>query len=496
MNQYRLHLDDPLCTRVEAFLANDRDLKPSERAIVTQHLATCAQCRQRQQEYTAVETGVRQGFPRLSPQPPITLEDIMRSATNPPPSAKAPTRVASTVQPARPSARPRPRGMIAAAAMLALVAIIEVVLHTMFSPGTPNLPSNAGSSVPNNGAPGTIYYEITDPQHPNASGRLYAVHAADRTTQWTWDVPSGQLGAQPYVSDGVVYVITVQSTILGQSTTLYALTADKGKRLWQYDGSFDLSASLAVGDNLVLIPLQDGLVALHADTGHIAWTYHLGALVSTPGLALGNGPEADRVYLNTAAHKLVGVRLSDGAVMLQSPTIDQDLSAPWSAPTVSEGRVFSTWDDATYAIDPVTGAFLWKYLVGANSPDSAGLAASNVVINHMVLVPTQQGVIGLDAQTGHLLWKTSGGRVIPLIASDGGLGYFVTDDDHIHAINSDGHEQWQQAFNGTMRGATFRHGYGYICYSDHTFALLNATTGDTLATYDLGNGVVSTFNAG
>jgi len=108
----------------------------------------------------------------------------------------------------------------------------------------------------------------------------------------------------------------------------------------------------------------------------------------------------------------------------------------------------SSQDDVIYALDAVTGKKLWTYDLGG------GIIGLSLSEEALVGATTHNRVVGIDPQTGALLWEKS--LPIPLMSE--GWGYFlegqgevyvVSMDDKIHAFNiRTGQERWTHPTKG------------------------------------------------
>lgn len=158
------------------------------------------------------------------------------------------------------------------------------------------------------------------------------------------------------------------------------------------------------------------LICLDVTNGDEQWAVDVGGLYEN---GWGDGPRStptideDRVYALGAGGDLVCVRLSDGEILWRASLSDYGGSVPnWGyseSVLIDGGKLVCTPGGdrgAILALDKLTGAKVWQ---SEDFTDPAHYA-SIVVADHngkrQYIQLTAQSVVGLDADTGEILWQT------------------------------------------------------------------------------------------
>jgi outer membrane protein assembly factor BamB len=183
-------------------------------------------------------------------------------------------------------------------------------------------------------------------------GRLYvgtgfaevvALDAATGKIIWRHDI-SGPTHAQPTVSDGRIFVITVENE-------LDVLATSDGRRLWTHNGipeTADLlgGASPAVSGEIVVVPYSSGeLYALRSANGRALWSHNLVSertMNAVSSLADIRGRpiiDRDRVIAVSHSGRMVSIDLRSGGIVW-----DLEIGSSYS-PWVAGNYVFVISDD-------------------------------------------------------------------------------------------------------------------------------------------------------
>jgi outer membrane protein assembly factor BamB len=160
-----------------------------------------------------------------------------------------------------------------------------------------------------------------------------------------------------------------------------------------------------------------------------------------------------------------------------------------SAPAVSNGIVYvGSADNALYALDGITGQFLWKY--ATNGP----IASSPEVINNTVYVGSADGnIYALDATTGALKWlNTTGGMIkysSPALAN--GMVYIGSYDHHLYAFDAtSGASLWNFPVGNSIDcSPAVLNGIVYVGSRDHKLYAIDAATGTLVWSFSTGDEV-------
>lgn len=251
---------------------------------------------------------------------------------------------------------------------------------------------------------------------------LYAIDAADGTTQWEFEaeIPDKEYPESPAadiesatVMDGVVYAPVRIGVYDGNNafhTAVVAVDAETGEKLWRIDAPVpdaQFSSVTAVDGSLfVRGPDLDGgegrfVYALDADDGSVRWRQS-------------RGRETSEQYPPVVAEGLVfvspptGVKAYDAAsgepVWDALPRV-KDLSVAM----VSEGTLYvneNTDPGATIiALDATTGQQQWKTAYGGDV--SASVYTVDTEQLYVSTTEEDGGVVALDRSTGDERWRTA-----------------------------------------------------------------------------------------
>ncbi len=175
-------------------------------------------------------------------------------------------------------------------------------------------------------------------------GRLVAIDLVTGRTLWSFAAGADdQFNETPAVSGGRVYVTDGH---------VYALDAETGSQLWSSDAvdpasSPAVSSTPVVDGNLLLIPAADGLYALNADTGGLAWRFNVDATSGVGVPAVGND---DVLVVSVSMNGSVahGIDPSSGTERWR---LDLAGEAHFSAPVLVDGSALLPGRSAVIAVD-------------------------------------------------------------------------------------------------------------------------------------------------
>jgi outer membrane protein assembly factor BamB len=257
--------------------------------------------------------------------------------------------------------------------------------------------------------------------YQNSQGKFWTLNATDGTELWNYKIGGG---SSPVVVDGVVYVGSEISNKGLQCSSVVALDAVKGTKLWHVlmgNQSFNcVVSSPAVVDGVVYIGAEDNNVyALNAKNGKTIWSFLTG----------------DSVY---------------------------------SSPVVVDGVVYiGSGDRNVYALDAKTGEKLWSYETGGGVGE---FGASPVVVDGVVYVGSRDhNIYALDASNGEKLWSYTTGEVVhatPAVAN--GVVYVSSFDNNFYCLNAKtGEKLWSTSAKYSFDSPTIVDGVVYVpCSSD------------------------------
>ena len=197
---------------------------------------------------------------------------------------------------------------------------------------------------------------------------------APKTNQTLWRFNTGGPVDSPVVSDGVVYVGSLDNNV-------YALNASNGAVVWKYTTGANVLSPAAVANGVVYVGSEDyNVYALNATTGAYIWSYKTGYFVDS-AIAFSNGV----VYVASEDNNVYALNASNGARVWSYATGGQIML---SSPAVADGAVYiGSEDHKVYALNATTGAFLWSYTTGD------WVVSSPAVANGIVYVGSYDHVV-------------------------------------------------------------------------------------------------------
>jgi outer membrane protein assembly factor BamB len=214
--------------------------------------------------------------------------------------------------------------------------------------------------------------------------------------------------------------------------------AQTGRKVWSVKTQLPLAAGPAYGEDLLAFGTTDGdLVVLDANTGEQRWREPVGSeVLAAPAI----GPNV--VVLRTVDGRLRGFSSRDGSTLW---TIEQNLPALTirgnTVPRVAGAFVVSGFNNGRVgAYNLSTGETAWEIAI-ANPAGRTELdrlvdvgAGLSIVGNDVYVVGYQGRAVGIDLQTGLVLWQQD-------MSSYAGLGadvdkvYVTSDFDSVVALD-------------------------------------------------------------
>ena len=279
-----------------------------------------------------------------------------------------------------------------------------------------------------------------DAQHTG----VYHTQGPTAPAKLKWKLSTGGyvLGS-PAVADGTVYIGSADGYF-------YAVDASSGALKWKRDMHDRIASSPAVANGLVYFTNYDSyFYALDAADGRIVWRFKTGGerryegthihgaepkselmpdpfdvYLSSPALA------GDAVYFGSGDGDVYALNPKTGALLWKFKTGD----VVHASPAVSDGVVYiGSWDSRFYALDAATGKERWHFKTGEDPQvhNQVGIQSSAAVAGGMVYFGCRDShLYALDARTGREKWDipTHGSWVITSPAIEGDDLYFATSD--------------------------------------------------------------------
>jgi len=220
-----------------------------------------------------------------------------------------------------------------------------------------------------------------DSVYVSSPGRLHALSPEDGTERWHHGVDK-RLGS-PYAHQDRVFVGSAEGS-------LYAVDAEKGKRLWTFNVVKAISVASGVWQNKVYAASKDhSLYAVDMDDGECLWHFTTGAKIyGTPYVSDGV------VYLTSADHKIYALFAASGQVLWSFTTGSEIHTSPFE----QGGLVFvSSRDKHLYVLDAENGKELWRY-------KTLGYPSSPTACRGMLYFSVQGRVYGVAVTDHKMRW--------------------------------------------------------------------------------------------
>lgn len=309
----------------------------------------------------------------------------------------------------------------------------------------------------------------------------------------------------PLIVDGKVFVLVDNGINTG--TNLYAFDAGTGAIVWgpfrDTAGSYGF-AGLAYDAGRVFVINFDGILrAFDASSGAGLWQIHLGGLYpdgrilysfSSPPTAL-----AGTVYLSGAGFgaEMLAVNQQDGTLKWHRAINGGNNSSP----AVSSSSVYVTFANAATSAFSPTGQLQWQFRNAAG-----GGGYTPVLFNNRVYVRDSvfRGFVILDATTGAQLGTLDTGHIgpdPPAPAFSGSTGYFGFYSNGVRGLKAlDANTlqtRWTFAGDSAINTtATVVNGYVYVASYNGTLYALDAQTGVSVWSTNLGTNMLGSNEGG
>lgn len=276
-------------------------------------------------------------------------------------------------------------------------------------------------------------------------GVMYSLNLKNGTTNWTFDTGMRIVGS-PAVSDGVV--------VFGSANyNIYGLDTKTGKELWHLTTNQAVMGATTIHDGVAYIGGGDGrMFAIDIHTGEVQWAFgELKNYVLTRPLVYN-----DKLYFGTWDTYFYALNLADGSLAWKwnNGRSNPKLSPASVWPVAANGKIFITAPDRYFTcLDAETGEQIWRtneykvretvglsedgktiyskcmwdtiVALDATTNDVQVRWVSNAEFGYehnpamplekdgTLWVSTKNGLLlGLDAQTGKVLWRHKIGNSI------------------------------------------------------------------------------------
>jgi eukaryotic-like serine/threonine-protein kinase len=390
-------------------------------------------------------------------------------------------------------------------------------------------------------------YISTNPQSSTPQNAVYALNGANGKLLWNYNSSASAVNS-PVVDHGVLYV--------GSHTSVYALNTQDGKLLWRYPTSAAAEVlGLVIGtvyvgsftSAVVNTPAESDVYALNASDGSLRWRYKTTDIVF-PGIVLDGAIYAlaskNNCPCSNTLHYTLALNASDGSVRWKTPAKTDEYSVQLAAngllfglggypdgpigilqalnardgtvkwrfpatPSVSENIIgldssaiyalsndgnFDTNPTVVYALNPTTGAVLWRSEIKGAAQAVATLSGGAIYVGS-----NDGSVTALNTADGKQMWHVQVGQAGPPIGNGAavsavvnGLVYLIFPQGFAALNASDGSLKWRYQASGILDVSTVSNGVVYASSHDidttnpghNNIYALNAADGSLLWRYN------------
>jgi outer membrane protein assembly factor BamB len=238
--------------------------------------------------------------------------------------------------------------------------------------------------------------------------------------RWRAPLPSGPSASAVASSDQIVIPLRA-----GRIVTLARVTG-----LERWSAPIATSLTPAVGNDLVFVAAQEGLIALDAADGTERWRLAVGPLSAEPAWRDG------WLVAGLAGGDVVAIRAADGTLLWR-----RQLGRLSAAPTIDGDRLFLSLDAGRVTAAALAdGEERWTRLLG--SAPGRVLADGD----RLFIGARDNFFYCLDARNGALRWRwRTGADVVGPAALDAERVYFVSLDNVLRALDrSNGAQRWRR----------------------------------------------------
>ena len=220
--------------------------------------------------------------------------------------------------------------------------------------------------------------------------------------RWSIRLPAGANGT-PVENDGAVYITATDD--------VYKISAKDGLEQWQKSVDADAYGAPRVHGDSVYVGTRSGSIYKFSKTdGTEQWVKtDLGqGYLTSPAVS------ANTIYTGDRSGTLFALDATDGNERWRYRTgeFNQSGSANVTIPVVNDGKVFistgslATGKGTVYAIDPTTGAEMWRSSIDIDPSEISNDESSLKVSKNSIFVGTREnGIYALDKDSGRVNWQ-------------------------------------------------------------------------------------------
>lgn len=240
-----------------------------------------------------------------------------------------------------------------------------------------------------------------------------------------WSFETGnRIYSDPFIHDNIIYFGS-------NDNTFYAIDADNGSELWQYQVDANVQSGSAIKDSIIFFESGNSCYALNKDTGEEIWVYENNDPQGAEKLDDWDYHHATPViddsivYFGFGNGLMLGFDVVTGSIEIQTSSID---SIPIrSTPAIYDGMLyFGDWDGIAYCYDINAHDTIWTRKTFTSQPyPTFGMLNTKMMVYDSILLMGARNprIYALNAYTGEQVWTymVSGGGWIsgdPIVEDD------------------------------------------------------------------------------
>lgn len=355
--------------------------------------------------------------------------------------------------------------------LLALFVNNSLAVSNPIDPEPTTIPTNLAIvtpiATPGTGFSGAVPVYRGDNGHTG----LQPGPAVTETPELAWRFDTGgEVYSSPVIVDARLFVAS-------KSGILFALDAETGTELWQFQLSdYVVRSTPTVRDGMLFIGAGFNLFAIDATTGQEKWRFPMRYAGQSSPIVVGDG-----VLLTSQEGWVYHVDRSTGQMLWRLNTEGLPFGSIAANDSVA---IYATDTGIVQCVTIATGRPCWRKDI------AAGIFAAPTMSNDAVILVSRSGVTySLSLTDGATLWTASIGGMEP-VAVDATTSYVASTDGAISAISlSDGVTGWVYATGRTDAAAPVISGNLIVAGTGRNLVALDATTGQQVWNYLAGGDI-------
>ncbi|MCP5463932.1 MAG: PQQ-binding-like beta-propeller repeat protein [Deltaproteobacteria bacterium] len=292
--------------------------------------------------------------------------------------------------------------------------------------------------------------------------------------------------SSPTLNGDTVYIGT-------QGMRFYAVNAETGKEIWEYENEDPISSkAVVVADQVIFTDLGGKLVCLNKDTGSLRWQTPLGNLSLGKPLVIN-----DQIFLLKGEQEILSLSLASGQV-LWSKTIRgfvKDLTMHGQSSLVHDGQSLYVGlaDGNLYKLAKNNGKVLWDTKLTVPLQSFKDIDARVVVDGDSLYVGGYFGAFYRVRKTdGRVLWSAEVGTGVPALVLDD-LVVVSSPDGVLYGLEkSSGDQLWMNELNESVTSTpVLVAGKIFVSSFNKKAYVLDPLTGQRLQSLSVGTGAIT-----